>query len=211
MAMKRYFAFPKAPALLEPHHQIVSCHIQDIRLGGCLTLLQGCSQCILQPQLTGQPFFLVTFTPKKIICPLHYQKKQNITTEEHWVFYDILKSLYSLSSYFPFLFIATQCKSIDYHMDRNKTECMCFEREGAISTLNGGPLKIVNKFTLQLIIVITSTTAMNRTHRKRKWSISTRWDSNSRYIFFCQGKISFTVPRRFLRFSLLVFCLTAYQ
>ena len=26
-AIKRYSAFPKAPALLEPHHQIVLCHI----------------------------------------------------------------------------------------------------------------------------------------------------------------------------------------
>ena len=34
MAMKGYSAFPKAPALLEPHHQIVSCHIQDTRWGG---------------------------------------------------------------------------------------------------------------------------------------------------------------------------------
>ena len=32
--MKGYFAFPKAPALLEPHHQIVYCHIQDTRWGG---------------------------------------------------------------------------------------------------------------------------------------------------------------------------------
>ena len=29
MAMKRYSTFPKAPALLEPHHQIVWHHIQD--------------------------------------------------------------------------------------------------------------------------------------------------------------------------------------
>ena len=31
MAMKEYFAFPKAPALLEPLHQNVSCHMQDTR------------------------------------------------------------------------------------------------------------------------------------------------------------------------------------
>ena len=31
MAMKGYSKFPKAPALLEPHHQIVLCHIQDTR------------------------------------------------------------------------------------------------------------------------------------------------------------------------------------
>ena len=29
MSMKEYSAFPKAPALLEPHHQIVLGHIQD--------------------------------------------------------------------------------------------------------------------------------------------------------------------------------------
>ena len=50
MAMKGYSAFPKAPALLELHHQIVLYHIQDTRL----TLLQRCSWCTLQPQLTGQ-------------------------------------------------------------------------------------------------------------------------------------------------------------
>ena len=31
MAMKGYSAFPKASALLEPHHQIVQCHIQGTR------------------------------------------------------------------------------------------------------------------------------------------------------------------------------------
>ena len=32
--MKGYSAFPKAPTLLEPHHQVVLCHIQDTRWGG---------------------------------------------------------------------------------------------------------------------------------------------------------------------------------
>ena len=32
--MKGYSTFPKVPALLEPHHQIVYCHIQDTRCGG---------------------------------------------------------------------------------------------------------------------------------------------------------------------------------
>ena len=30
LAIKGYSAFPKAPELLKPHHQIVSYHIQDI-------------------------------------------------------------------------------------------------------------------------------------------------------------------------------------
>ena len=52
IAMKRYSASPKAQALLKPHHQIVLCHILDT-CWGSLTPLQKCSQCILQPQLTG--------------------------------------------------------------------------------------------------------------------------------------------------------------
>ena len=33
MAIKGYSSFTKAPALLEPHHQIVWCHIQDTHWG----------------------------------------------------------------------------------------------------------------------------------------------------------------------------------
>ena len=54
MAIKGYSPFPKAPALLEPHHQIVKCHIYDTLLESP-TLLQRCSRYILQPQPTGTP------------------------------------------------------------------------------------------------------------------------------------------------------------
>ena len=59
--MTGYFAFPKILTLLEPHHQIVLCHIQDTHwVGGlCLTHLQKSSQCILQHQLPGQFQILV--------------------------------------------------------------------------------------------------------------------------------------------------------
>ena len=41
MAMKGYTAFSKTPALLEPHNQIVLCHIQDTNCcRGCFTPLQ---------------------------------------------------------------------------------------------------------------------------------------------------------------------------
>ena len=47
MAMKEYSSFLKAPGL-KPQHQMVKCHIQDIRLGrGDLTLQIRCSQFIL--------------------------------------------------------------------------------------------------------------------------------------------------------------------
>ena len=34
MVIMGYSAFPKAPVLLEPHHQIVQCHIQDTHWAG---------------------------------------------------------------------------------------------------------------------------------------------------------------------------------
>ena len=48
MPMNRCSVFPKAPALLGPHHQIVKCHIQNMHWGWGLTLLQRSSQCIQQ-------------------------------------------------------------------------------------------------------------------------------------------------------------------
>ena len=51
MAMKGYSAFPKAPALTIRLFSVISRTF--VREGG-LTPLQRCSQCILQPQPTGQ-------------------------------------------------------------------------------------------------------------------------------------------------------------
>ena len=69
MAMKRYSAFPKAPALLEPHYQIVLCHIQDTRWAS-LTPLQRCSRCIQQPQPTGpiSQGYLKRYFDNRIAC-----------------------------------------------------------------------------------------------------------------------------------------------
>ena len=53
MAMKGYFAFPKAQALLEPHHQIVKCYILKTRWWKGLTPLQKYSQYIQQFHSTG--------------------------------------------------------------------------------------------------------------------------------------------------------------
>ena len=56
MAMKGYSAFPEASALLEPHHQIVLCHISTL-IGTCLNPRQRCRRCILQPKPTGQSMY----------------------------------------------------------------------------------------------------------------------------------------------------------
>ena len=84
MAMKEYSAFPKAPVLLEHHHQIVLCHNQDTR-GGGLVPLQRCGCCILQPQLIGQPWIKKTshlildrkMTQKHYTQDLQKKKKKN--------------------------------------------------------------------------------------------------------------------------------------
>ena len=52
MVVTGYSTFSKAPALLEPHYQIVLGHVSDISRGS-ITPLQRCNQCILQPQPTG--------------------------------------------------------------------------------------------------------------------------------------------------------------
>ena len=38
---------------------------------------------------------------------------------------------------------------IDFHSNANKTEYMCFNQRGDISTIKGGSLKLVDKFTYQ--------------------------------------------------------------
>ena len=51
IAVKGYSAFPKTPALLEPHHQTVYCHIQDIHwVGwGFLPLCRGAVNVFYSP------------------------------------------------------------------------------------------------------------------------------------------------------------------
>ena len=51
IAMKGYSAFPKAPVLLEPHHQIIKSYLGHLLWVG--TSMQRWSWCILQPQTTG--------------------------------------------------------------------------------------------------------------------------------------------------------------
>ena len=61
--MKGYSVIPKAPALPEPHHPVVYCHIKDT-CWGSLTPLQWCSRCILQPQENGKLPILLSWSWK---------------------------------------------------------------------------------------------------------------------------------------------------
>ena len=51
--MKEYSAYLKAPALLEPHHRIILCHIQDTCLGWGLTLCRGAIGVFFSPNMTA--------------------------------------------------------------------------------------------------------------------------------------------------------------
>ena len=81
----------KTPALLEPHYQIVSCHIEDTRWRS-LTLLQRCSRCILQPQPTWRTIFkknkilLMINTTQQLLNPLLVLTVGNYSLFEHCLF-----------------------------------------------------------------------------------------------------------------------------
>ena len=59
MALKEYFAFPKVPALLEPHNQIVSCHMQDT-CWGVLPLWREAVGIFYRPSRLGMQIFCWT-------------------------------------------------------------------------------------------------------------------------------------------------------
>ena len=98
MEIKRYTAFPKAPALLKPHHQIVSCDIQDTHWRS-LTLLQRFSRCIqpTEPYWQGScicsvfRFFGGFFT-------LHGLPEQNNPPDDAFFYFILITCMYGLQS-----------------------------------------------------------------------------------------------------------------
>ena len=60
-----------------------------------------------------------------------------------------------------------------YHVNTNKTKCMCFNQEGNISTLNGGSLKLVDKFTY-LGSSVTSTESDINICQTKAWIVIDR-------------------------------------
>ena len=57
---------------------------------------------------------------------------------------------------------------IGLHVNANKMEYMCFNPEGAISTLNDGSLKLVDKFTY-LDSNVSSTESDINLHQAKTW------------------------------------------
>ena len=96
IAMKGYSRFPKAPALQEPHNQMVKCHIHDTH-GVCLTPLVRSSQCILQGCLLSLDFShikaeFVKFSTYKV---LQYSQPECTWSKQsfliNWLLYIFLK------------------------------------------------------------------------------------------------------------------------
>ena len=64
--------------------------------------------------------------------------------------------------------------SVGLHVNADKTEYMCFNQRGDISTLNGGPLKLVDKFT-SLESSISSTENDINTQLAKAWTAIHRY------------------------------------
>ena len=58
---------------------------------------------------------------------------------------------------------------IGLHMNSDKTEYMCFNQEGDISTLKSGSLKLVDKFTY-LCISVSSTESDINMRQAKAWT-----------------------------------------
>ncbi len=87
MAIKGYSAFPKAPALLEPHHQIVSCHNQDTPWGrGVLPICREAGSVFYSPSRLGNQIIQISISTQfkyknsKLLKPLFSSILQLIVT-----------------------------------------------------------------------------------------------------------------------------------
>ena len=77
------------------------------------------------------------------------------------------------------LFLKRAAAGIDIHVNAHKTENMCFNQTGDISTLNGSSLKLVDKFTYQGSSVSSTETEINMQLTKAAIDrISIMWKSD---------------------------------
>ena len=56
---ERVLRIPKAPALLKPHHQILKCHIQDVRLGGSKPICRDAVGVFYDPAVSANNILVV--------------------------------------------------------------------------------------------------------------------------------------------------------
>ena len=65
--------------------------------------------------------------------------------------------------------------SISLHVNADKTEYICFNQRGDISTLNGGPLKLIDMFTHLRSSILSTENDIN-THLPKAWTAIDRSD-----------------------------------
>ena len=121
-ATKGYTTFPKDPPFLETQHQIVYCHIQDNRSVGSY------------PSPEKDSMF--STAPTNWIIP-RWADLINIITHTPNQAETLPHSLERATA------------GIGLHINAHKTEYICYNQTGDISTLDGTPLKLVDKFTYQ--------------------------------------------------------------
>ena len=73
--------------------------------------------------------------------------------------------------------------AIGLHVNAVKTEYMCFNQRGDISTRKGGPLKLVNKFTYLR-------SRVSSTEKDVKMRLATAWIAHHRLSLICKSDLS---------------------
>ena len=93
---------------------------------------------------------------------------------------------------------------IGHHVNAHKTEYMCFDQTGDISTLNGSSLKLVDNFTYIGSSVSSSETDIN-TRRAKVWTIdrlSVTWKSGPtdkiKWFFPSCGRVDTAVWKHYM-------------
>ena len=71
---------------------------------------------------------------------------------------------------------------IGLHLNADKTEYMCFNEKGDISTLNSGSLKLVNKFTYR-------GNNISSTEKNIKMQLAKTWSAISRFFDHVEVKL----------------------
>ena len=88
------------------------------------------------------------------------------------------------------------CKFIGLHVDAHKTEYMCFNQTGDISTQNGSPLKLVDIFTYLRRSVSSTETDIDK-------RLAKAWTANNRLSVICKLDLTDKMKRSFLQAAIV--------
>ena len=151
MAIKGYSAFPKTPALQEPHRQIVSCHIRTL-IRGVLSFCRDATRVFYSPSWLGiwqgGILFLIDFNGMSN----HLKLFNAMTLENHiycMVIFTLFVLLFLADSFFLF------CKQIDqrsiWSINEPLTSIITWGKSGLGS--NGNEDETPHTQDLQFIVI----------------------------------------------------------